>query len=165
MKQKRRSWPVDPKFIYGIFLVAIGLWCLLIVAAPLFAAHDYPSLAGIIYFFFHKICHQIPERSFFLWGKQLAVCSRCTGLYLGFWLAALVYPLLFRLKQVIYPPRWILWLAVVPIAFDLFADALGVLENSFLSRLISGIILGGAALFFVLPGLLSMHNQHQSTHY
>lgn len=29
------------------------------------------------------ICHQIPDRSFFLDGRQLPVCARCTGLYLG----------------------------------------------------------------------------------
>lgn len=29
------------------------------------------------------ICHQLPERSFFLDGRQLPVCARCTGLYLS----------------------------------------------------------------------------------
>jgi uncharacterized membrane protein len=29
------------------------------------------------------ICHQLPERSFFLAGSPLPVCARCTGLYLG----------------------------------------------------------------------------------
>lgn len=29
------------------------------------------------------ICHQQPERSFFLGGEQLPVCARCTGLYLS----------------------------------------------------------------------------------
>ena len=29
------------------------------------------------------VCHQLPERSFFLDGRQLPVCARCTGLYLS----------------------------------------------------------------------------------
>jgi uncharacterized membrane protein len=29
------------------------------------------------------ICHQLPERSFFLGGQPLPVCARCTGLYLS----------------------------------------------------------------------------------
>lgn len=29
------------------------------------------------------ICHQLPDRSFFVDGQQLPVCARCTGLYLG----------------------------------------------------------------------------------
>ena len=29
------------------------------------------------------ICHQLPDRSFFIDGWQMPVCARCTGLYLG----------------------------------------------------------------------------------
>ncbi len=28
-------------------------------------------------------CHQMPERSFFLFGYQFPVCARCTGVFLG----------------------------------------------------------------------------------
>jgi len=36
------------------------------------------------------ICHQRPERSFYLWSHQLPVCARCTGIYVGAALAVLV---------------------------------------------------------------------------
>src|SRR3954451_16842570 len=29
------------------------------------------------------ICHQLPVRSFHLWGAALPVCARCTGIYAG----------------------------------------------------------------------------------
>lgn len=29
------------------------------------------------------VCHQLPERSFYIGGVQLPVCARCTALYLG----------------------------------------------------------------------------------
>ncbi len=29
------------------------------------------------------ICHQRPERSFFLWGAKMPVCARCAGIYIG----------------------------------------------------------------------------------
>ena len=30
------------------------------------------------------MCHQIPERSFFIKGKQMPICARCTGLGIGY---------------------------------------------------------------------------------
>lgn len=39
--------------------------------------------------FFGKICHQIPERSFFIKGTQMLICARCTGLYIGIMLGIL----------------------------------------------------------------------------
>ena len=61
-------------------LLAIGLllWVVLLFAAP-----------GVLFPLGHFICHQRPERSFFIGGQQLPVCARCTGLYLG---AALAIP-------------------------------------------------------------------------
>ncbi len=32
---------------------------------------------------FALVCHQRPERSFWIFGDSVAVCSRCLGIYLG----------------------------------------------------------------------------------
>jgi uncharacterized membrane protein len=40
-------------------------------------------LLAFVYAAGSVLCHQLPERSFFLDGHQLPVCARCTGLYLG----------------------------------------------------------------------------------
>lgn len=31
----------------------------------------------------YAVCHQIPERSYWAWGRPLPLCARCTGQYLG----------------------------------------------------------------------------------
>ena len=31
----------------------------------------------------YSVCHRIAERSFFMFDRQLPLCSRCTGMYLG----------------------------------------------------------------------------------
>jgi uncharacterized membrane protein len=36
------------------------------------------------------VCHQLPERSFQLWSRQLPVCARCLGIYAGAATTALV---------------------------------------------------------------------------
>ena len=42
--------------------------------------------------YFSTICHQMPERSFELWGHQAAACHRCLGLYAGFVVGLLAVP-------------------------------------------------------------------------
>jgi uncharacterized membrane protein len=48
------------------------------------------ACSAVVYAVGSVICHQRPERSFHLWGAQMPVCARCTGLYLGAALVALV---------------------------------------------------------------------------
>jgi uncharacterized membrane protein len=43
-----------------------------------------------VYAFGHVICHQLPVRSFHLWGAALPVCARCTGIYAGAAVTAIV---------------------------------------------------------------------------
>jgi len=45
------------------------------------------------------LCHQRPERSFFLWGSQMPVCARCAGIYAGAAIAAMAWPFVGRMKS------------------------------------------------------------------
>lgn len=44
----------------------------------------------------YAICHRIPDRSFFILGRQLPLCARCTGTYLGVTVGFVVLALLRR---------------------------------------------------------------------
>src|SRR5207253_8153504 len=90
----------------------------MIVAAPLAQANQHQQFTSAIYKTFGFVCHQIPERSFHLAGYKFAVCSRCTGLYSGFALAALTYPLVRSLRQTETPSIVWLLLAAFPLVID-----------------------------------------------
>ena len=44
-------------------------------------------------------CHQIPERSFFIAGRQLPLCARCTGILTGFIMSPIPIFLNFRIPM------------------------------------------------------------------
>lgn len=57
----------------------------------------------------YALCHRITERSLTINGRQLPLCARCTGMYLG---VILVFGLLWlsgRSRWNDFPPNWILF--------------------------------------------------------
>jgi uncharacterized membrane protein len=106
-------------------------------------------LPGLVFPFGQFICHQRPERSFFFHGHQLAVCARCTGLYLG---AALAAPLglAAALPLAARPARWILAGAAMPTALTWSLEFAGVLPFSNMTRFMAALPLGIAAAWLVL---------------
>ena len=136
----------------GFGLTIIGA----IVGAPLAQANGHPAFAATIYKAFSFVCHQIPERSFHLAGHQFAVCSRCTGLYSGFAVAALVYPLARSLKRTDAPRRRWLFLAAVPLLIDFSLTYFGIWSNTHFTRFSTGALLGAVAVFYVMPGLVEL---------
>jgi uncharacterized membrane protein len=127
----------------------------LIVVAPV-AAGGHSELAFGIYGAFSTLCHQLPERSYFIGGHKLAVCARCTGIYAGFTLTLLLYPLIRSLRNTGFPPRAWLLLAAIPLAIDFSLTFFGIWENTHTSRLLTGALLGSATVFYVMPGIIEL---------
>ncbi|HEV7682748.1 MAG TPA: DUF2085 domain-containing protein [Pyrinomonadaceae bacterium] len=128
----------------------------LIIGAPLGMNSGHSFFGLTIYKAFSYVCHQIPERSFFIAGHQFAVCARCTGIYAGFTVATLLYPLVRSLKQTDAPPRKWLFLGAAPLAIDFTVGYLGIWENTHSSRFATGALLGAVAVFYVMPGLMDL---------
>jgi uncharacterized membrane protein len=59
-----RHWPV-------ILAIILGIWVLLPFLAPIAMKLGLSSLGGSIYLFYGIQCHQLPQRSYFLFGPQL----------------------------------------------------------------------------------------------
>ena len=136
-------------------MIALALVAM-IVGAPLAQANGHPAFASSIYKVFSFVCHQIPERSLRLAGHQFAVCSRCTGLYTGFAVAALSYPLAHSLTRTDAPRRRWLILAAVPLLIDFSLTYFGVWSNTHLTRFPTGALLGSVAVFYVMPGAIEL---------
>ena len=94
------------------------------------------------------ICHQRPERSFFVGGQQLPVCARCTGLYLG---AAVAGPLAMALASSLTSARarWVLGLAAAPTLVTWTLEFAGIVPFSNISRFVAALPLGFAAAWLV----------------
>ena len=54
----------------SLFIVGWGVFVILPWLAPVFMKIGLPSLGNGIYFLYQFVCHQLPERSFFLFGAQ-----------------------------------------------------------------------------------------------
>lgn len=127
-----------------------------ILAAPLALDSGHTLLSLTIYGAFSYVCHQIPERSFFIAGHPFAVCARCTGIYGGFALATLAYPLVRSLRQTEAPARKWLFLAAAPLAIDFTVGYLGIWQNTHSSRFATGALLGAVSVLYVMPGLMDL---------
>jgi uncharacterized membrane protein len=141
----------DPDSVRNLVAGAWGALCVLILAPPFLASHRADVAAAGIYFFFSCICHQSPERVFTIFDFPLAVCHRCCGIYLGFFLGAL-----FRNSRLHRSAgarrKWIL-AAVCPLAFDALAPYCGLWTNTSWTRFATGLAFGIVASSLLVQGI------------
>lgn len=106
------------------------------------------------------ICAQASSHSFFVGGEQLPLCSRNTGIYLGFTCAFLVLLATGRLRSAGFPGRWVMLVLGIAVLFmaedgfnSLFLD-LGLphlYQPHNMLRLFSGLGTGTAMCAFIVP--------------
>lgn len=84
------------------------------------------------------LCHQRPDRSFFIRGHQFPVCARCTGFLVG----TVVYCLYSFLVPVYYTYELlaISILIQLPYIIDGLTQYLGLRESNNILRFITGFI-------------------------
>ena len=96
-----------------------------------------------------SICHRLPHRSFFWKGKQFPLCSRCTGIHLGYFSMPVF---LFNLLEV---PIYIAILIVVPTYLDGIRQHITKKESTNIVRVVTGFIAGVGTM-----SLISDFGQH-----
>jgi uncharacterized membrane protein len=133
--------PVQPALV-GCTII----WCLAIVAVPLLDLTP-------VYLFFSTICHQIPSRSWHIYGEPLGLCIRCTAISFGFLSGLLVL----RAPNV----RWLKIAIAITAGEWLLSAALVDLETL---RVVSGLLLGSAAAPIVRAGIEEMFMRVRTAH-
>lgn len=109
----------------------------------------------------YAICHRIPERSFFLNGRQLPLCARCTGTFLGVVVGLTTMLVLGRRRASRMPPLVVLGLLVMFTgfwAFDglnsyltFFPGAPNLYEPRNWLRLATGMLNGLTLIILLMP--------------
>jgi uncharacterized membrane protein len=133
---------VSPRLLAVFLTLAAASWTAAIFFAPL-ARHPMPVAAGAVDLAGSLVCHQREERSFHLQGQRLAVCGRCTGLYLAGALGALAAWL--GRARVPAGTRRLIVLAAVPTAVTFAIEWIGVANPGNMLRAAAALPLGGAA--------------------
>lgn len=143
-----------PRLTVALLGVAVSIILLAILLPP-------ASILGKADVVGYAICHRIPERSFFLDGRQLPLCARCTGTFLGAIVGLVAMLLLGRRRASRLPPVPVLFILVLSIgvwAFDglnsymtFFPGAPHLYEPRNWLRLTTGMLNGLALITIVMP--------------
>lgn len=184
--------------------LAVGLYVGLPVLAPVLMHVGHEGAGRFLYTLYIPNCHQLPERSFFLFGKRMAYsldelppeaqgpasassctdclrltwpgvlraegqnppprrfyygdervgykmafCQRDFAIYGSILLAGLLYgPLRRRLRPL---PLLYYLVLCVPLAVDGMAQLLGLWESTWFNRVLTGVLFGGASVWFAYP--------------
>lgn len=142
--------------VWLVTTLVVFAWVGTIAAGPLLESSGATEFSSRIYQFFSYICHQIPDRSLHIAEHQMAVCSRCFGVYFGLLAGILIYPLWRRVDEVEAVPRFWLFLSLVPITIDWSLTVFGIWENTHLSRFVTGLILGTVCATYIVPALVDI---------
>lgn len=129
--------------------VIMGAIVALIFLAPYLMSLGWLEPARAVYLLLSPFCHQMPTRSFFLFGYQMGVCERNMAIYAATFLAGLAYiPLRRRLSPL---PLWLFALFTLPIALDGFTQLFSLRESTWELRLITGSLFGLGGVWLTYP--------------
>ncbi|HEY3272436.1 MAG TPA: DUF2085 domain-containing protein [Methanocella sp.] len=159
----------------AILIALVVLFTAPIVVVPFLESTNILILKQLSELVFHlyggPVCHQLPERSLFIFGYQMTVCSRCFAIYAAF----LAGCILFAFVRTKLKPWSIIYfiLLCVPMAIDgttqLFGieiprrigsgwELIWIAESTNELRIITGAIFGLAGALYVLPFLQAIFN-------
>src|SRR3990172_8611667 len=122
--------------------VLTGLLAGLAFLAPLLMSLGLRLPAQGLYLFYTTMCHQLPQRSFFVFGYQVAQCQRNTAIYGALFLAGLAFAFV---RRRLAPLDWRLYgLLSLPMAVDGGTQLFGWQESNWELRTATVVLFGKA---------------------
>lgn len=137
-----------------IGFIALSVWIIGFSILP-YLRNPVSVTVTLISGVYGRVCHQIPERSFYLNGSPIGVCARCTAFYISGWILLAVF--LFRKKINLFPNSVYLILSV-PMALDVILEKFGLYHNIVVIRVITGFLFGLALFHLLLIGMQPLIN-------
>jgi len=110
---------------------------------------------GLVRMVYAPVCHQSPARCLTLGAAPLAVCARCTGLYLGGVIGLVLGAILVAGRGLWPRPRW-LAVAVAPTVVDALLPWFGLPQLPNVPRLLLAVPAGAVAASFLALGLTDL---------
>ena len=136
--------------------VGVFVFAFLPFVAPWLASLDGATaqrIAREIYSAYSYTCHQLPQRSWFLFGQQMAYCERDAAIYP----AAFVSGLVFAWARGRGSRARLGWrgylLLITPMAIDGFTQLFGLRESTWFLRTVTGSLFGAASVWLAYPYL------------
>lgn len=124
-----------------ILFILLALYSLLFllggISAPVLAHYKIYDLSGMLTYLFSGSCHQMPDRSFWIMGYPMALCSRCTGIYAGSFFGCM--------HKIIFNKNYTLLMFIVFIIIalsDIALNFLFAINTGLYIRFFAGILIG-----------------------
>lgn len=130
------------KALYLITLLGAGFLLFAAIGPGLISKNSIPFISWQFQIF-EILCHQDPTRSYLFNGQQMAVCSRCLGIYSSFVIGILLMPIfaLFMELKYRYYFRFLITTIILNLA-DVIGNFIGLWTNTNMSRFLFGILFG-----------------------
>jgi uncharacterized membrane protein len=144
------------RWLRRALVVGSTTWAGALPLATYAASQSQPTPAAYlgalaIYAIGGAVCHQLEPRSFHVWGRQMPVCARCTGIYAGAALGAILAAA--RPRALRQSPRSMAAVGTAPIAVSVLVEwTTGVATSNGL-RCATGVVAGLAVAWVLVAGL------------
>lgn len=127
----------------------LAVFATLPVVEPALKAEGADGPADAIFTTYSWVCHQMPSRSYFLLGQQMAYCERNTAIYGTMAICGLLWT---RFGRRLPRLHWALFFALAaPMAIDGFSQLAGLRESTWQLRSLTGALFGLASVWFGFP--------------